>query len=913
MEKNKFDPSLNVLYRRHQQLDFLFFPKNVAVIGATEKLNSVGRTLLWNLLRSPFGGTIYPVNPKRKSVLGITAFSSITKVPVPVDLAIIVVPAAYVPSVIEECVQAKVSTAIIISAGFTEMGESGKKLEKQILEQAKKGKMRIIGPNCLGIMNPITGLNATFAADMALKGNVAFISQSGALCTAVLDWSLKEKVGFSSFVSIGSMVDVNWGDLINYFGNDPHTQSILIYMESVGDCRSFLSAAREVALTKPIILIKAGVTEQSAKAAASHTGALSGSDDVLNAALRRVGVLRVDSISELFSMAEILSKHPKPKGPYLTIITNAGGPGVIATDALIKNKAALTELNETVIEQLNEFLPEAWSHNNPIDILGDATADLYARSLKIAAEDEKACGILAILTPQYMTDPTAIAEELKKYAKIKDKPVLASWMGACSVEKGIEILTENQIPCFAFPDEACKTFAYMWQYSYNLKGLYETPKLQQTFSEENQRVEKVRLLLDKVKGEKRSLLTEAESKEVLTAFDIPTVMTYKARVVEEAVEFAEKATFPVVLKLLSKTITHKTDVGGVKLNIKNKEEVRKAFLEIQESVRQAKGEGHFDGVTVQPMINLTQGYEIILGSSIDPQFGPVLLFGLGGQLVEVFQDRALALPPLTSTLARRMMEETKIYKALKGVRGRSAVDLANLEAILVRFSDLIAAFPSIVECDINPLFVSPDKIVALDARIVLQDPEISQEKLPQLAIRPYPLHYIEKIFLQDQRPVVMRPIRPEDEPLMTKFFRDISERSLFERYLKVLHYDELIQKERLITICFNDYDREIAIVLELQEENKEPEIIGIGRLSKLAGTEEATFALLIKDSYQHQKLGSKLLYKLLKIAKDEKIKKVIAQMRPENEEMQAICKKLGFTLQKEEKSALIIAELDVGE
>lgn len=911
MKEYAFDSTLNILYRKQRQLDSLFAPKNVAVIGATERENSVGRTILWNLMRSPFGGTIYPINPKRNNVLGIPAYKSIGDIPEKIDLAVIVTPAQAVPLIIEECVKAQVPSAIIISAGFKELGAPGIELEHQIMKHAKKGKMRIIGPNCLGVMNPMTGLNATFAADMALKGNIAFISQSGALCTAVLDWSLREKVGFSSFLSIGTMMDVDWGDLITYLGSDPNTHSILIYMESVGDTRSFLSAAREVALAKPIILIKAGVTEESAKAAVSHTGSLAGSNEVLNAALRRVGVLRVEMISDLFNMAEILSKQPRPKGPHLSVITNAGGPGVIATDALIQSGGKLTTFDPKVIETLSGFLPKEWSHNNPIDILGDASPELYAKALDVAINDAATDGVLVILTPQYMTNPTLTAEKLKPYGRSKDKPILASWMGGTNVAQGTRLLTDNNIPCYEFPDAACKTFGYMWSHSDNLKALYQTPTL---YEEENERIKvaqggkMIREIFLKARGEKRVLLSEYEAKKVLEACGIPIVPTEIAKNAEEAVKLAEKMGFPVVLKLFSETITHKTDVGGVKLHLNNKEAVYTAYGEIYALVKKLAKESDFQGVTVQPMVNLSNGYELILGSSVDPEFGPVLLFGMGGQLVEVFKDSSLALPPLNSTLAKRMMERTKIYHALKGVRGRKSVDLALLEKVLVRFSNLIAEYPEIEECDINPIWASPEQIIALDARIVLHD-AAKIGKLPQLAIRPYPVQYVQEWALKDKTPVVIRPVRPEDEPFMIDFFKELSERTLFQRYLKEMKYDQLIAKERLIRICFTDYDREIALVFEYKHKDGKKEILAIGRLSKIPLTEEATFAILVKDKWQKKGIGFRLLQLLIQVAKDEKVQHIVASMFPENKEMQKICEKLGFKLSVEEETKRIFADL----
>jgi acetyltransferase len=462
---------------QRRSLEFFFRPQNVAVIGATEAPGSVGRTILRNLISSPFGGTVFPVNPKRPSVMGIQAYPSVEAVPARVDLAVVVTPANTVPGVIANCAKVGVPAALIISAGFKELGAPGAELERQVLVEASKTGMRIIGPNCLGVMSPSTGLNATFAREMARPGSVAFVSQSGALLTAILDWSLREQVGFSGFVSTGSMLDVDWGDLIDYFGDDPHTKSILLYMESIGDPRSFLSAAREVALSKPIIVIKAGRSEAAAHAAASHTGALTGSDEVLDAAFRRSGVLRVDTIDQLFNMAEILAKQPRPRGPGLTIVTNAGGPAVLATDALIAGGGKLVELSPESIAELDSVLPAAWSHANPIDVLGDAGPERYVKALEIAARDPRSDGLLVILTPQDMTDPTLTAQALEKYARLPGKPLLASWMGGPSVAAGCDILNRHNIPSFDYPDSAASAFCFMWRYTYNLQALYETPAL----------------------------------------------------------------------------------------------------------------------------------------------------------------------------------------------------------------------------------------------------------------------------------------------------------------------------------------------------------------------------------------------------------------------------------------------------
>ena len=895
----------------YQPLDAIFHPESVAVIGATEREGSVGRTIMRNLLASPFGGTVYPVNPKRPSVLGVKAYSSISKVPEQVDLAVIVTPARTVPGVVRECVQNGVPGAIIISAGFKEIGPEGVALEQEILEEARKGNMRIIGPNCLGVMRPPGGLNATFAHKMANTGSVGFISQSGALCTAVLDWSFRENVGFSAFVSIGSMLDVDWGDLIYYLGNDSRTESIVIYMETIGDARSFMSAAREVALTKPIIVIKPGRTEAAAKAAASHTGSLTGSDEVLEAAFRRSGVLRVREIDDLFNMAEILAKQPRPKGRRLTIITNAGGPGVLATDALITGGGELAKLSVMSMEALNELLPDAWSHNNPVDILGDAEPQRYIQTLEVLANDENSDGLLVILTPQAMTDPTQTAEQLRPYNNLPGKPLLASWMGGAEVSAGELILNQSNIPTFAYPDIASRMFNYMWRYDRNLRGLYETPELPMAEDEVLTAHETVGKIVEEARAAGRTILTEYESKQILAAYDIPVSTTLLAESPDEAVAEAEEIGYPVVLKLNSKTITHKTDVGGVKLNLETADEVREAFEAIESKLEEVEGPGHFDGVTVQPMLDLSEAYEIIIGSSPDPQFGPVLLFGTGGTLVEVFKDRALALPPLTTTLARRMMRRTRIYEALQGIRGRDPVDLDALEKLMVRFSWLVAEQPWISEIDINPLLASPEQLLALDARVVLYGPEVEEEEdLPQLAIRPYPTKYVDTWTTEEGIDVLIRPIRPEDEPLMVKFHEPLSEHSVYMRYFRALNLDQRVQHERLTRICFIDYDREMALVATRKNpESGEREIIGVGRVSRMNNEREAEFALLISDDFQGQGLGTELLRRLLQYARDEEIERVMAYMLPENRGMKRIAENLNFSFRREDD--LLRAEIEL--
>ena len=900
------DRSHDVLQSERHALDTVFRPSSVAVIGATPRAGSVGHTVLANLAAGGFRGAIYPVNPKYKEIEGRACFPSIGTIPLRVDLAVVVTPAITVPGIIRECVAAGVGTAVVISAGFRERGAEGRALETEIEQALTGSRMRLIGPNCLGVMTPPLALNATFAQTIARPGNVAFLSQSGALLTAILDWSLEEQVGFSAFVSTGSMLDVGWGDLIDYFGDDPATKSILIYMESVGDARSFLSAAREVTLTKPIIILKAGRSEAASKAAASHTGALTGSDDVLDAAFRRVGVLRVNFISDLFHMADVLAKQPRPAGPRLAIVTNAGGPGVLATDALIAAGGELAALSNDSIARLNDLLPPHWSHGNPIDILGDAGAEQYENALRIALADPASDGVLVALAPQGITDPLGVATRISALPA-KGKPVLASWMGGKVVAAGITALNAAGIPAFQYPDTAARTFHLMWRYTYNLRGIYETPLLAEEPEDAAASRAKAQLLLSSVRAGSRTLLTEYESKQLLALYDIATVETRLAESEDAAIEEAAAIGFPVVLKLHSSTLTHKTDVGGVRLNLNDAQAVRDAYRAIASSVLERAGEGHFLGVTVQPMVRIS-GYELLIGSSFDDQFGPVIVFGSGGELVEVYRDRALGLPPLNSTLARRMMEQTKIFTALKGVRGRKAVNLDALELLLVRFAQLIVENPAIRESDLNPLVAGPDTLLALDARFVLHSPGVADEDLPKPSIRPYPVRYSSPWVMKNGMRIAIRPIRPEDETLMPEFHNAVSERSAYFRYFHIFKLSERVAHERLVRMCFLDYDREMAL-LALSKDGATSRILAIGRLSKVHGGGAAELAVLVRDEFQRQGLGAELVRRLVQIARDEHLGSIVAYVLRENIEMQSLMRKQGFHLTATEDPTVLLATL----
>ena len=912
---------------RWRSMKAMFAPQSIALIGASDKPRSVGHSLMENL--RCFDGDFFPINPQHDTVGGMAAFPHIGALPGKVDLAVIATPAATVPAIIRECSCAGVSAAVIVSAGFRETGPLGAHLEQECLAEARSAKLRLLGPNCLGLMVPRRGLNATFAAGIAKPGSVAFLSQSGALCAAVLDWSIRENVGFSAFVSMGSMLDIEWGELIRYFGDDPDTKSIVCYMESVGDARAFLSAARGVTLNKPIIVLKVGRTDAAARAATSHTGTLTGSDAVLDAAFHRVGVLRVNTIGELFDMAALLSKQPRPRGPHLTIVTNAGGPGALATDALIAGGGVLTNLSECVIEAVSQFCPSHWSHGNPIDLLGDANAAQFAKAAELAIHDSQSDGVLVILTPQSMTEASETAKVLTTLAANARKPLLASWMGGASLDSAKRILNDANIPVFQYPDDAAKAFSLMWRNCAELRLLYEIPSFghkclaadagifdskddgQSETQLGEQRIGNAETIIGAVRRAGRTLLTEVESKQLLTVYGIPTVETVVALTEEDAVDHAERIGFPVVVKLFSETLTHKTEVGGVHLDLYTPAAVRCAWRAIRGRLGDGAGKQHFQGVTVQPMVK-RDGYEIILGSAIDTQFGPVLLFGAGGQLVEVFKDTVLGLPPLNTTLARRLMEQTKIYAALKGVRAREAVDLTALEQLLVRFSQLVVEQRRIAEIDINPLSVSKEGMLALDARVVLQPPECREEALPQFAIRPYPTEYTTAYKLPDGSSAMIRAVRPEDESTLLIFRQTFLEPGGGMRSSSLKQLDGCFRQDLLKPMCFIDYDLEMLLVVErLHPSEGSNEIVATGRLTKLHEVNEAEISLLVGAAWQGQGLGTELLKRLVQVGHGEKLERIFAVIQSGNEAMRKMALKLGFKIQPIPDSTESCAELSL--
>lgn len=692
-------------------LKTLFEPKSVAIIGASEKEGSVGRIVTSNMLKANFYGKIYPINPKYSHILGVKAFPSILEVSDRVDLVVITTPAKTIPAIVLECAKKKIPTAIIISAGFKEVGEEGRLLEEHVLSICKEHGMRLLGPNCLGCMNPRIGLNASFAAGCGLEGKIAFLSQSGALCTAFLDWSLERKLGMSAFVSLGSMSDIEWSDLLEYLEKDPHTEGIFMYVETISETARFKEVAARVAKTKPIFVIKGGKTEASAKAAASHTGSLTGNDDLFSYAMKQLGICRINTIEQFFNIALFMAKEPNLKGKNLTIITNAGGPGVLSVDAAVKGGAFLSKLSDQTFANLNEILPSCWSHDNPVDVLGDANVERYKKTVDLCLQDKNTDAVFVILTPQDMTDCTEIAKAVVESHNSHKKPLFVSWMGAQSVAEAKKIFNDSRAIFFEYPDEAAETFGILSSHLEKLKIQKPAHKESSSIKLKNKNAFKP--------VSKTKMLSETASKEWVFSEGFPVVRNFIAKTKEEAADLAEKIGFPVVIKLHSQTITHKSDVGGVKLNLKDSSMVKKAFEEIYTSLKNLGKEEAFEGVAVQKMI-LDKGVEVILGSKADPQWGAVVLFGAGGEFVEVYSDRSLGLAPVSKAYALEMIKETKIYSVLQGARGRKPCDLEALADLLVKFSEFISGATEIDECDLNPLIVTSEGSIALDARIVLK-------------------------------------------------------------------------------------------------------------------------------------------------------------------------------------------------
>jgi len=885
-----------------QTLDKIFKPQRIAILGVSPNPKSVSARILANLVGGGFRGVVYPVSPSVEAVMGIPCFANPAALPKTPDLGVICAAAAQVPGLVRDCGEAGIRGLIVISAGFRETGPAGRSLEDAILAEARRfDGMRILGPNCLGVISPALPLNASFAGAMPRPGHVAFVSQSGALCTSVLDWAAEEKLGFSHFISTGNMLDVDFGDLIDYLGEDEATRSILLYIESIPDARKFMTAARAFARLKPIVAYKAGRFPESAAAAASHTGALAGEDAVYDAAFQRMGLARVFNIGEIFDCADLVGRPKVPKGPRLAVLTNAGGPGVMATDALVAAGGTLARLSDATMGELDAGLPPQWSHRNPVDVLGDAKSKLVGKAAQIVLADPGVDALLVIITPQAMTNPTAVAKEVATQAAATPKPVLAAWLGGATMREGTDLLNEAGIPTYPTPEQAVRAFMTLVSYARNLEILYETPK--------DVRVD-LPVHRDVLRGRFAEILTAAEgalsealSKELLAFYGIPVTRPVPAATADEAVRAADAAGYPVVLKILSPDITHKTDVGGVMLDLEDAGAVRTAFTAMLQTVARKAPAARLEGVTVQKMLRAGDGVEMILGIKKDPTFGTVVMAGMGGTAAEIYGDRAIGFPPLNERLARRMLEELRMRPLLAGYRGRPPAAVDKLVETLVRLSYLAADFPEIAELDINPLLVTADGVTALDARVVGDRRATEDPKRPygHLALRPYPEEFVRETRMKDGTIITLRPIKPEDEPLWLALLGSCSRESIYSRFRYFFFWQS---HEVASRYCYIDYDRELAIVAEVGE-GPERKLVGVGRLVAEPGRAAAEYAVLVQDAWQDKGLGGLLTDYCLRIARDWGARRITAITTTDNPRMIAVFEKRGFRIVNDLETSLV--------
>ncbi|HRY31382.1 MAG TPA: bifunctional acetate--CoA ligase family protein/GNAT family N-acetyltransferase [Bacteroidales bacterium] len=888
-------------------LDKIFNPRRIALIGASVNPNSVSGKTLSNLTSGGYRGVVYPVNPAEEAVSGIPCFSDLAALPNKADMAIICTAAKEVPDHVHQCGLAGIQGIIIMSAGFREAGPEGKALEDRIREEKERFPgMRILGPNCLGVIVPSVRMNASFASVMPAPGNIAFISQSGALCTSVLDWAMEGKTGFSYFVSLGNSLDIDFGDLIDYFGQDDSTRSIMLYIESVGQARKFMTAARTFARSKPIIVYKSGRFAESAEAAASHTGAMASEDAVYDAAFQRTGMARVYDIGDIFDVAAMIGRNRFPRGARLGIVTNAGGPGVMATDTLIAMHGELARLSDDTLTMLNENLPAFWSHGNPVDVLGDARAKRVAKAVSIVLQDQGVDAVLVILTPQAMTNPLATAKEVGALAGSAGKPILAAWIGGKSMREGIQILTDAGVAAYQTPEQAIRAFMTLTSYARNLGILYETPRdIPLEFNIDREKA-KAEFLRDwSTEGE---ILSEESSKRFLEAYGIPVTLPRIAHSAEEAVALSTVTTYPVVMKIHAPDITHKSDVGGVMLNLADEKMVRHAWDHMMYKVKTLMPGARIEGVSIQKMASSKEGLELIVGIKKDPVFGTVIMAGMGGTAAELYADRALGFPPLNERLARLMLESLRIYPLITGYRGASHKSPDKLIEVLIRISYLAADYPEIKELDINPLLISPEQVLALDARIVLDSQHVQtpMASFSHLALHPYPEKYVREFNLKDGSSILFRPIKPEDEPMWFELLRSCSAESLYSRFRYFFHWET---HEVASRYCYIDYDREIAIVAEVTE-NDRKKLVGVGRLVADPDHEEVEYAILIADAWQNRDLGHHLTGYCLEIAGKWKLKRMVAQTTTDNSRMIALFRKHQFEMQTEDETVFVSKALD---
>lgn len=877
----------------------LFTPESVALYGASDRTDSVGGVVFKNLLSSGFKGRIYAINPKRDEVQGQKAYKSLDEIEETVDLVVVATPATSIPAIVEACGERGIKMMLILSAGFRETGAQGRRLENKVTELVKRYGIRLMGPNCLGIIRPDQGLNITFGNNNAKPGNLAFVSQSGAICTAILDWAEQNDIGFSTVVSTGIAADLDFGDYLDYLVSDPKTKAILLYIEGINNSRRFMSSVRAAARIKPVIALKVGRHAAGAEASMSHTGALVGSDETFSAALSRSGVLRVETIGQLFAAARALSSsHYRGPSENLVIITNGGGPGVMAADRATDQGIELSTLSEETMAALDQVLPSVWSHSNPVDIIGDAPPERYQQAVEICLEDPGVDGAIVILTPQAMTKPTEVAKALVKSAKKSKKPIMTSWMGGGQVKKASKIFNNAHVPNFTTLENAVDAFSYLARYNRNQRLLLQTPA-RLTSGQQLPDPEGARLIIEGVLTEQRKILTEPESMAILTAFRIPTVRNAVAHSANEALVIAESIGFPIAMKVLSTDISHKSDAGGVRLNINSAAEVRGAFRQLVDQVKLRVPEAKIQGVTIEKMYRSSNGRELMIGIIKDPVFGPVISFGSGGTAVEIMGDSAISIPPINHRLATDLINRTKVSKLLGKFRNMPAVNMEQLIDVLLGVSSMACELPWIQEMDINPLIMDENGIVAVDARIVVDYPKPSTDPYHHLAIHPYPAHLVKEIQLNDGTDVVIRPIRPEDAEMEAKFVRDLSSEAKYFRFMNSL---QELSQEMLVRFTQIDYYDEMALVAVTTNSTGE-EQIGVARYTTNIDKKSCEFALVVSDQWRGKGIGHYLMQNLMEIARDNDLERIEGSVLSNNFKMLDLMTSLNFQINNDPDDA----------
>lgn len=889
-----------------RNLESLFRPKSVAVVGASPRPQSIGGVVMRNLLAGGFEGPILPVNPRHPAVGGVLAFRTVNDLPIVPDLAVICTPPATVPEVIRDLGARGTRAAAVLTAGLGDaQGPDGRPLTQHMLEAARPHLLRILGPNCVGLLVPGVKLNASFAHAPALPGRLAFLSQSGALCTAVLDWARSRGVGFSHFVSLGNGADIDFGDAIDYLAGEPETQAILLYIESVTNARKFMSAARAAARNKPVIAVKAGRFAEGARAAMSHTGAMAGSDDAYDAALRRAGMLRVYSIDELFDAVETLAYAHPLSGDRLAILTNAGGPGVLATDALIEGGGRLAALGADTLKRLDGVLPKTWSRDNPIDIVGDATPERFLAAIDVLKSAPEADAILFATAPTALIDSTELARTVAGPLKALRRPIFASLLGGESMAAARRVFETAGIPTYDTPEKAVRSFLRLVDYRRNQAALMETPP--SLALDQRPDVTAARAVVGAALRDGRTVLTEPEAKAVLAAYGIDTVVTRTATTPQEAAVLAERIGFPVAVKILSPDITHKSDVGGVVLDLESASAVRNAAEAMRDRLAAIQPAARLEGFTVQRMARLPGAHEVIVGATVDATFGPIILFGHGGIAVEVVKDRAVALPPLNASLAADLVARTRVSRLLAGYRGRPAANLKALYATLVQLSQLVADLPEVVEADINPLLVDESGAIALDARMRVA--QAKSDGAGRLAIRPYPQELEETIQSAGQR-ILIRPIRPEDEPAHRAFLAALRPEDVRYRFFT---YRREFSQETLARWTQIDYDREMAFVaVAPSEPQKSPETLGVVRAISDPDNIRAEFAIIVRSDLKGRGLGRRLMEKMISYLRARGTRVLFGHVLAHNDRMLNLAHELGFSVRKSGDADVYEVEYTLG-